>query len=161
MKKDVDIFLPLLTEGCEREQAELEHLIPQLEADLNSYDDSAAKFLELIRRYKEFAELTPAMLHEFVDRIEIHERADRRAIVTTQSRALSSASRVRFSLLHRFHKPMEHCRNLGAGGFAFRVKQIVGLAADDSSFLHGFDRAFGVAADVCVIVKGVGSCDFG
>jgi hypothetical protein len=65
----------------------LEQAITQLETDLDSYDDStdrAAKFLELTRRYKEFSELTPTMLHEFVDRIEIHERADRRAKVTTQ-----------------------------------------------------------------------------
>ena len=77
----------VLSRQYEQEQEELEQTIPQLEADLNSYDDStdrAAKFLELTHRYKEFTELTPAMLHEFVDRIEIHERANRRAIVTTQ-----------------------------------------------------------------------------
>jgi hypothetical protein len=77
----------ILSNQYEREQAELEQAIVQLEADLNSYDDStdrAGKFLELTHRYKEFSELTPTMLHEFVDRIEIHERADKRAIVTTQ-----------------------------------------------------------------------------
>jgi len=65
----------------------LEQSIAQLTADLDSYEEStdrAAKFLELTKRYKEFSELTPTMLHEFVDRIEVHERADRRAIVTTQ-----------------------------------------------------------------------------
>ena len=77
----------ILSNQYEQEQAELEQLIVQLENDLTSYDDStdrAAKFLELTKRYKQFEELTPTMLHEFVDRIEIHERADRRAVVTTQ-----------------------------------------------------------------------------
>ena len=77
----------VLSSQYEQEQAELEQTIAKLEADFYSYDDSterAAKFLELTHRYKEFSELTPAMLHEFVDRIEIHERADRRARVTTQ-----------------------------------------------------------------------------
>jgi DNA invertase Pin-like site-specific DNA recombinase len=77
----------ILSNQYEQEQAELEQAIAQLEADLDSYEDSAdraAKFLELTRRYKEFSKLTPTMLHEFVDRIEIHERADKRAIVTTQ-----------------------------------------------------------------------------
>jgi len=76
-----------LSNQYEQEQSELEQAITQLEADLNGYDDSTdriGKFLELTNRYKEFSELTPALLHEFVDRIEVHERADRRAIVTTQ-----------------------------------------------------------------------------
>ena len=54
---------------------------------METFDDStdrAAKFLELTRRYKDLTELTPAMIHEFIDRIEIHERADKRAKVTTQ-----------------------------------------------------------------------------
>jgi hypothetical protein len=77
----------ILSNQYEQEQAELEQTISQLQTALDSFDDSkdrAAKFLELTRRYKDFTELTPAILHEFVDRIEIHERADRRAIVTTQ-----------------------------------------------------------------------------
>ena len=85
--KITDKRFEVLSNQYEQEQAELEQLIANLTADLDSYDDStdrAAKFLELTKRYKEFTELTPAMLHEFVDRIEVHERADRRAIVTTQ-----------------------------------------------------------------------------
>jgi hypothetical protein len=86
-QKISDKRFEVLSNQYEQEQAELEQLIPQLQADLDSFDDSkdrAAKFLELVKRYKDFTELTPTMLHEFVDRIEIHERADRRAIVTTQ-----------------------------------------------------------------------------
>ena len=54
---------------------------------MDGYDEStdrAAKFLGLTKRYKEFTELTPATLHRFVDRIEVHERTDRRTIATTQ-----------------------------------------------------------------------------
>jgi len=86
-EKISDKRFEVLSNQYEQEQAELEETITQITADLESYDDSkdrAAKFLELTRRYKEFTELTPTMLHEFVDRIEVHERADRRAIVTTQ-----------------------------------------------------------------------------
>jgi len=77
----------VLSNQYEQEQAELEQAITNLTADIDSYDDStdrAAKFLELTKRYKAFSKLTPTMLHEFVDRIEVHERTDRRAVVTTQ-----------------------------------------------------------------------------
>ena len=77
----------VLSHQYEQEQAELEQTILQLETDLNSFDDSqnrADKFMKLISRYKDFTELTPAMIHEFIDRIEIHERADRRYKITTQ-----------------------------------------------------------------------------
>jgi len=31
------------------------------------------KFMELVKRYTDFAELTPAMLHEFIEKIVVHE----------------------------------------------------------------------------------------
>ena len=86
-EKISDKRFEVLSNQYEQEQAELEQIITQIQTGLDSYDDSqdrAGKFLELTKRYKEFTELTPTMLHEFVDRIEVHERADRRAIVTTQ-----------------------------------------------------------------------------
>jgi hypothetical protein len=86
-QKISDKRFEVLSNQYEQEQTELEQLIAQLEADLDSFDDSAdraVKFLELTKRYKEFATLTPTRLHEFVDCIEVHERADKRAIVTTQ-----------------------------------------------------------------------------
>jgi DNA invertase Pin-like site-specific DNA recombinase len=86
-QKITDKRFEVLSARYEQEQAELEQLIAGITAELGSYDDSvdrAAKFLELTKRYKEFNELTPVMLNIFVDRIEVHERADRRAIVTTQ-----------------------------------------------------------------------------
>ena len=83
-EKISDKRFEVLSNQYEQEQAELEETITQITADLESYDDSkdrAAKFLELTRRYKEFTELTPTMLHEFVDHIEVHERADRRQLL--------------------------------------------------------------------------------
>ena len=77
----------VLSNQYEQEQAELEPIISQLETDLQSFDDSnirAEKFLQLVRKYKDFAELTPTIMHEFVDRIEIHEREDRRYKITKQ-----------------------------------------------------------------------------
>jgi len=77
----------VLSNQYEQEQAELEQAITDLTAALDSYEEStdrAAKFLELTKRYKEFSEITPTMLHEFVDRIEVHERADKRYKITTQ-----------------------------------------------------------------------------
>jgi len=56
----------VLSNQYEQEQLELEQTIAQIQADLNSFDDStdrAAKFLELTKRYKKFTELTPSMLH--------------------------------------------------------------------------------------------------
>ena len=77
----------ILSNQYENEQAELGQLIAQIQTDLESFDDSkdrAAKFLALTRKYKEFSELTPSMLNELVDRIEVHERADKRYRITTQ-----------------------------------------------------------------------------
>ena len=71
----------------EEEQAELEQTTMRMQADIDSFDDSATraeKFLALTRRYREFDELTASMLHEFVDKIIIHERAKKWVHHTTQ-----------------------------------------------------------------------------
>ena len=63
-------------------------LITELQADLDSFDDSAnraTKFLEMTRRYKDFSELTAPMLYEFIDRIEIHGRAECKVKLTTDT----------------------------------------------------------------------------
>ena len=38
----------------------------------------AHKFLKLIERYAAFTDLTPAILNEFISRIEVHERDKKR-----------------------------------------------------------------------------------
>jgi hypothetical protein len=65
-----------LSAGYEREQSELETRIETLSSEIESFDaDSirADKFMELVRRYTDFSELTPTMLLEFVEKIMVHE----------------------------------------------------------------------------------------
>jgi hypothetical protein len=66
----------ILSREYEDEQENLENQIAELRAALEHYkEDSgrAEKFLEIVRRYTDFTELTPAMLNEFVDKIVVHE----------------------------------------------------------------------------------------
>jgi hypothetical protein len=61
-----------LSGGYESEQADLETQTAELRTELDAFDtDSirADKFMELTRRYTDFSELTPAMLHEFVEKV--------------------------------------------------------------------------------------------
>ena len=59
-------------------KAELATLQEQLSAFENA-GGRAQKFLKLTERYADFSELTPAMLNEFISRIEVHERDKKRA----------------------------------------------------------------------------------
>ena len=77
----------VLSAEYEREQSELERTIAEMQIEVDSYADSterAARFLELTRRYTDFTELTAPMLHEFVRKIVVHERAERCKRYTTQ-----------------------------------------------------------------------------
>lgn len=63
-----------------REQAECREQIPSLEAELKEREESLEnvdRFLEVVDRYLDIQELTPEVLHEFVDRIVVHERSER------------------------------------------------------------------------------------
>jgi hypothetical protein len=65
-----------LSGGYEAEQVELERQTAEMQAELGRFDgDSlrAGRFLELARRYTEFDELTPRMLHAFVEKVVVHE----------------------------------------------------------------------------------------
>jgi DNA invertase Pin-like site-specific DNA recombinase/membrane-bound lytic murein transglycosylase len=60
----------------EDEQESLGKQIAELRAALERYredGDRAEKFLDIVRRYTDFTELTPVMLNEFVDKIIVHE----------------------------------------------------------------------------------------
>ena len=59
-------------------KAELATLQEQLSAFENA-GGRAQKFLKLTERYADFSELTPAILNEFISRIEVHERDKKRA----------------------------------------------------------------------------------
>lgn len=57
----------------------MEKQTAELKAGLEQFDSAslrADKFLELARRYTDFTELTAPILHEFVEKIIVHE-ADR------------------------------------------------------------------------------------
>lgn len=63
-----------------REQAECRERIISLEAELKEQEEnleSVDRFLEIVDRYLDIRELTPEILHEFVDRIVVHERSER------------------------------------------------------------------------------------
>ncbi len=65
-----------LSATYEREQAELENKIGELNAQLKAStqnDENAANFVDLIKEYSDITELTQALLNTLIDRIEIHE----------------------------------------------------------------------------------------
>ena len=65
-----------LSAGYEKEQAELQESSAALRETVNAAQVEAVNiqsFLKIVRRYTEPAELTPALLCEFVDKIVVHE----------------------------------------------------------------------------------------
>lgn len=65
-----------LSATYEREQAELENKIGELNAQLRASsqnDENATNFVDLIKEYSDITELTQALLNTLIDRIEIHE----------------------------------------------------------------------------------------
>ena len=65
----------LLSEGYEQEQEKLGESIQAMQAELDSYNaDSvrAEKFIEIVKKYTDFSELTTPMLNEFVEKIVVH-----------------------------------------------------------------------------------------
>jgi DNA invertase Pin-like site-specific DNA recombinase len=62
--------------GYEHEQTSLKEQTASLQSELDAFhDDSirADKFIELVRRFTHFGELTNGMINEFVDKVIIHE----------------------------------------------------------------------------------------
>ena len=77
----------LLSVEYEKEQEELEVEIVELRMGIDSYLDGAERagsFIELARRYRDFTELTPVMINSFVEKIIVHERADKGCQITEQ-----------------------------------------------------------------------------
>ena len=70
----------LLSQDYTREQAELDEALPKVKEQLQKLKDSAgnvSRFLENARRYTEIQELTCEILHTFIQRVEVGERAKR------------------------------------------------------------------------------------
>lgn len=66
----------MMSERYEKEQAELEQSIAQMERELSTLHSDEAnvdRFIELCRRYTDLSELTTPMLNEYVDKILVHE----------------------------------------------------------------------------------------
>ena len=85
--KLTDKRFELLSIDYEREQSNLEQKCEQLQSELDSYDaDSvrADKFIDIVKRYTDFTELTTPMLHEFVQKVVIHEKVKQYRYQTTQ-----------------------------------------------------------------------------
>jgi DNA invertase Pin-like site-specific DNA recombinase len=65
-----------LSRGYETEQTELEAQTAKLKSELAQYESDTLRsdrFLELAKKYSDFSELTPAILHEFVEKVIVHE----------------------------------------------------------------------------------------
>lgn len=69
------------------EQSELNKKISMIENEIGSQTNEkkdSRKFLEVLKRYTEFEELTPYMINEFIEKIVVHERDRKGSIDTTQ-----------------------------------------------------------------------------
>jgi DNA invertase Pin-like site-specific DNA recombinase len=65
-----------LSGSYESEQASLKQQLEPLRAELDTYitdNEKTGKFISLVRRYRDFDELTTPMLNEFIDKIFVHE----------------------------------------------------------------------------------------
>jgi hypothetical protein len=65
-----------LSQVYEAEQVELEAQAAKLREEVAQFEANAFRadaFLELAKRYTDFSKLTPAMLHEFVEKVVVHE----------------------------------------------------------------------------------------
>ena len=65
-----------LSGGYESEQSDLETKTAELQAALDDFQDDKAKtekFMALVKKHTTFTELTPQMLHEFVEKVVVHE----------------------------------------------------------------------------------------
>ena len=65
-----------LSDGYESEQADLKQQNVVLQSEVDAFDADSAKtdrFIELVKKYKDFPELTGSMINEFVDRILVYE----------------------------------------------------------------------------------------
>ncbi len=70
-----------------KEQGELKEEIERIEDFLSEVEanrKSGKRFVDLMSRYNDFDEITPFMVSEFIDRIEVHERDRKGSVQTTQ-----------------------------------------------------------------------------
>jgi DNA invertase Pin-like site-specific DNA recombinase len=66
----------LLMSDYETEQTKLESSVELIQNSLSAYketSDNVDRFIKLVHRYTDFTELTTPMIHEFIDKIVVHE----------------------------------------------------------------------------------------
>jgi DNA invertase Pin-like site-specific DNA recombinase len=71
-----------------QEQESLEQEIAEIRAAVEKYEDDngrAERFMKLVERYTDFEEITPVMIHEFVEKIVVHAK-DERYVKTSSQR---------------------------------------------------------------------------
>jgi len=74
-KIDEDTFNKM-SGGYQQERAELRVKTDALQAELDTFNSDsvrADKFIEIVRRYTGFEELTSVMLNEYIDKVIVHE----------------------------------------------------------------------------------------
>ncbi|MDR2559159.1 MAG: DUF4368 domain-containing protein, partial [Oscillospiraceae bacterium] len=74
--KITDKRFEILSADYEREQAELEQSITELQAGLEQYQadgEKAEKFIKLVKKYTDFSELTSEMLNEYIEKVIVFE----------------------------------------------------------------------------------------
>jgi DNA invertase Pin-like site-specific DNA recombinase len=92
-----------LSSEYEREQSELEAENAMLQSEVTAFEQDGARadrFIEIVRKYTEFEELTSAMLLEFISRILVHE-ADKSSGERVQE------VEIEFNFIGRFEPPSE------------------------------------------------------
>jgi hypothetical protein len=66
----------IITQNFEREQSELKQKNNELKAEVEAFETdskNSEKFVNLVKKFTNFEELTPQIINEFVERIEVHE----------------------------------------------------------------------------------------
>jgi hypothetical protein len=74
--KLTDKRFEMLLSDYEQEQDILETSIQNTQNEISAYEEDNTridKFMELVRKYTDFSELTTPMIHEFIDKIVVHE----------------------------------------------------------------------------------------
>lgn len=74
--KLTDKRFEMLLSDYEQEQADLETSIQNTQKEISNFEEDNTridKFMELVRKYTDFSELTTPMIHEFIDKIVVHE----------------------------------------------------------------------------------------
>jgi hypothetical protein len=94
----------LKTYGGEQETLETE--IEGIRSAVEKYEDDngrAERFMKLVERYTDFEEITPTMIHEFIEKIVVHAK-DERYVQTSSQRV-----EIHLNFIGEFELPSAEC----------------------------------------------------